>query len=213
MMRPSERGITPTMARARTKEAATNDVSPEVAETSAKLNQHLGVPEMRENPVKRKETPMRAGWDRIVESVFVDDPWPIYEELEEKLKLGDRRTDRDSISEQIDEAETNMRLAHKLYATAEVEHRRWKLDNLLVFSAMYTQANAVLQAEKDAKQRNKAITDEDVTNMAVVLYPDEYQAQEVRKTKVEQMVKSMKNLVEAWTSRCFSLKALREDLR
>ena len=205
------RGITPGMARNRTK-----DVKPEVAETSAQLAGEIEaakLPTMRENQPEKKETPMRPGWDRIVETILVDDPWPVYEQLEADLRLGDRRTDRGSLLEQIDQAETNMRLAHRLYATSEVEQRRWKLENMLIHSAMYHQATAVLQQEKDDKKRSKQITDEDVTNMAVVLYPDEYQAQEVRKTKVEQMVQSMKNLVAAWTSRCFSLKALKEDLR
>lgn len=162
---------------------------------------------------KAVERPIQKGFEKILETLFIEDPWATFQDLEQKLALFDRRTDPGSTLEALDLAETNARSAHRLFCTAKVAHREWELENALVFSAMYAEATASLQQEKDSKARNKAITDADVTHRAVVLFPDEYKAQEVRKTKVEMMVKSMENLADMWKSRVFTLRAIQEAQR
>lgn len=168
---------------------------------------------VRARDQKRAPIPMRPDVERIVEHTFIEDVVPVYERLEASLKLGDRRTDYGSVMKALDEAESNARDAFKLWATASVEHEKWEWENRELFAGMRAEAQAKLQAEKDAKTRNKQITDADVDDMAVLLYPDEYAAQEVRRKRAKRMVDNCKNLLELWQSKCFSLRTQADKLR
>lgn len=195
-------------------------VTPEVEETSKKLDEELeanaraAVREevstefQRPNNKAAEEKPLDPEFGRIVETILVDHPWEIYQQLENALRIGDKRTDHGSVNKSLDEAESNCRLAHRLWCTARVEYERWRLDNEVVFGAMRAEATSVLQREKDQKLRNKQITDADVESMCSSLYPEQYRAQEVSRKKVEFMVKSMEHLNECWLSRCRSLQTI-----
>lgn len=148
------------------------------------------------------------GFLRIVGAVVIDDPWSTYKQLEEQLVIGDKRGDYGTVAKRLDEAETNARLAHKLWQSAIVERKRWEYDRQVVFSAMRTEANRSLQEEKDKGQRNKAITDADVEARIATLYPDDYRTQELKRERVKAMVASMENLCELWMSRCRTLNTM-----
>lgn len=177
-------------------------------DSNARAEARKSVEFERPNNTKAVESPLDPEFDQIATTIIIDHPFEVYQRLEVALKVGDRRSDHGSVNQALDEAETNCRLAHRLWTTARIEYERWRLDNEIVFGAMKIEATAVLQREKDQKLRNKQITDADVDAMCAVLYAEQWRAQEVKRKKVELMVRSMENLNECWLSRCRSLQAM-----
>lgn len=178
-----------------------------IEETSRELQEEL---EDIQFEVARppKGSALDPGFAKIVASHHLDDPFSEYQELEAALKVQDKRNDHGSIMSALNDAETNARRAFRLYFASSIERRRWHLDNALVLGAMREQATRKLQAEKEAKIRNKMITDADVEGMAAILFPDEWREQQLTAEKVERTEKSMAHLAEMWASRCKSLNAM-----
>jgi hypothetical protein len=158
---------------------------------------------------KAQEEPLPGGFSKIVESIFIAEPYEVYLALEKKLKVGQEgRAIHASVNAALDEAESNARTAHKLWMSARVERDRWERANAIIFSAMRTEATHALQHEKDKGTRNKQITDADVDNAASAMFKDEWLSQQNKRKRVEAMEKSMENLNELWISRCRSLQAM-----
>lgn len=198
-----------------TKTTITTHGDPEkVAETSKKLQEELDRNQPKSERIEfdranaPKEKPLDPQFERIVESVFVDKPFEIYQALEAKLRVGDQRTDHGSVNKALDEAESNARLAYKLYCTAKIERERWEMDNDVIFGAMRAEATRLLQREKEQGLRSKQITDADVDSTCATMFADEWRHQQTKRKKVDLMVKSMENLSELWLSKCRSLNAM-----
>ena len=148
---------------------------------------------------KANEEPVPEDMQRIVDAVFIEDPWPIYQKLEKSLRVGEKRSDRGVTEAHLDEAETNARLAHRLWITAKVARDQWEAENQVVFGAMRAEATAQLQREKDQGTRSKQITDADVNMMCAAMFQDEWVSQESRRKKFEAMVENMKHLADVMT--------------
>lgn len=148
--------------------------------------------------------PLRPDVQRIVDSTFVEDVWPAFERAEAFLKQSSRG-ERGHLEELLDAGEAVAREMHRVWMTAEYEMGCWQRENEVLFSSMRLEADRALQAEKDSKQRNKAITDNDVRMMAAQLFGDEWSAQEARKQKVELGLQSAKNLFELVVQRIKTL--------
>lgn len=161
----------------------------------------------------RGEDPLNPRVQRIVDSVFIDDPDVVYARVEASLRVGEKRTDYATLMRALDEAETNARDAHRLMITAKLEVERWELENKPIFAAMREQARDAIQLEKDKKQRSKAVTDADVEDMAAIMFPDEYAAQQLKQRRADLAVKSMEDLVAKCDSRCRSLQTMLSKLR
>jgi hypothetical protein len=148
------------------------------------------------------------GFQRIVESVYVDDVKAAYDRLEAELEVGDARTDYGTVMQHLDRAERNARMAHRLWQTAIVEFKRWELDNEVVSSGMRLEATRSLQREKESGLRAKQITDADVESRVADLFPDEWRSQQWQRNRLKGMVASMENLSEVWLSRCRTLNTI-----
>lgn len=159
------------------------------------------------------EIPIGEAFSTIIDTIFVDDPAGVYQKLENALTVGVNRSEHGFLQEALDNAESNARLAHRLWTTASLERQRWELENEVVFAAMRRTANEVLERERAQKVRSKTITESDVDSMCAALYPDEYRAQELRRGKVKAMEESMRNLADLWKSRCGSLQTMLSKLR
>ena len=157
---------------------------------------------------KRDPVPLDPGFERIVESIFIEKPFETYQKLEAALKIGDDRGEHSALNRSLDNAETNARLAHRLWMTAKVERERWEIENGIIFGGMKHEAMKTLQHEKDQGLRSKQITDSDMETMCMVLFPDQYKKQEIMRKKVKATEESMSNLTEMWISRCRSLQAM-----
>lgn len=195
-------------------ECAVEAAAEAIAETSAKLAGELDTNARPTGHVtfdsanRAKESPLDPDFERIVETIFVEQPLEMYTKLEKALRVGDGRADHGSVNKSLDEAESNARLAFRLSITAKLERDRWERENDVVFAGMRAEATSVLQREKDQKLRSKQITDADVESACAALFPDEWRHQEHKRRKVELMVKNMENLAEMWASRCRSLQAM-----
>lgn len=154
-------------------------------------------------------SPLDAGLERIVERVFVDaDLDAVYGRLEKSLRVGEKWEQAGALAKALDDAESNARLAHRLYLTAKIEHERWELENEVKFSSMRGEATRALQREKDEGKRSKQITDADVTSTCAQMFGDEWVAQETRRRRVDAAEKSLAHLSEIWMSRCNTLRVL-----
>lgn len=195
-------------------------------ETSAKLKEEMKATEREEQAktVTRariefgsanaaKKSGMRADIVRVVDTVFVNDIEPAYKRLVDELMLGELRKDRDKIIWALDRAQENARLAGTLYVTIKREREAWEKRNEPLFGAMKLKANERLQEEKDNKQRNKAITDSDVTAMCAAIFGDEWIIQEKERSDYKLAEESFKNLAECWRDRANDLRSILSALR
>lgn len=160
-----------------------------------------------------KKTPMSEGFARIVERIYIDHPEDAFDRLVKGLKLGEKRADYGSVIKAVDEAEDNAREAHALYVTALRDRESYEKCNEHLFGVMRLEATAVLQKEKDNKERNKTITNADVDAMCAVLFGDEWMKQEIERNNFKRAEDTVKNLSERWDSRCRSLQTLASKLR
>jgi hypothetical protein len=183
--------------------------------TAEKLKKELDANEPKrrdhvefERANRKGPVPLNEGFERIVETLFVEKPFETYQKLEAALKVGDDRGDHSALNRSLDNAESNARLAHRLWMTAKVERERWEIENGIVFGAFKHEAMKTLQHEKDQGLRSKQITDADMETMCMVLFPVEYKEQEIKRKKVKATEESMANLAEVWLSRCRSLNAM-----
>lgn len=132
----------------------------------------------------------------------------MYKELEKKLQVGDGRHEHGHIVVALDAAESNFRLAHRLYTTSRIIRQTWELDAETTNAKLRSEATAILSKEKEEGKRSKQITDGDVVATMASLFHDEWRAQEEKKIRWVAIEKSLENLVEAWASRCRSLQAM-----
>lgn len=162
------------------------------------------------NANKAAELPIPAGFARITERlVRLDgDPEAEYERLEAALRVGEDRAERGAVLKALDEAETNARAAHRLWQVARLEVEAWELKNAPIFGAMRGEATRALQREKESGSRNKTITEADVEAMCAVLHPDEWSAQQARRSRAAAMVKSLEHLCEVWNRRIQTLQTM-----
>lgn len=152
--------------------------------------------------------------EQIVTKVFRQDVLKAYDRLEQALKIeAADLSDRGVLMVHLNNAEENVREAHRLYMVAKLEKERFDADHAKVKGAMWTEATSFLQAEKDNGRRNKAITDADVSAKCAEMHPDEWRYASMRETQAKLVVSHMENLVDVWRSRCSSLRALLEARR
>ncbi len=108
-----------------------------------------------------------ADFNSIVESIYSVDIAADYARLEKGLVVTEDEGDRGTLRKYLNQAEDNARNAHRLYLAAKLQAEIIKREDEPVVAAMRREATAMLQAEKDDGKRNKAITDTDVSGLAV----------------------------------------------
>ena len=151
---------------------------------------------------------LSASFAAITETVFeLADPMTEYEVLEKALKLDDALAPA-VLQAALNDAEDNARRAHRLYVIARADYERFESESRPVIEGMRDAANRELQAEKDNKQRSKAITEDDVIGRASVLFPDEWRSVHNRHVKAEGMLDHLKVLANLWAQRCYSLSTM-----
>jgi len=156
---------------------------------------------------------MHEHFERIVTTQWVKEAFDEYQRLDGLLHIGEERGNYATVNTHMDHAETNSRKAFKLWLAGEIESARFEKDAEVVTAAMWAAATRELQAEKEDGKRNKAITDADVRAMCAQMYPDEYRAIENKRTEVKLMVENLKDLNQAWKSRCKTLQTMLSALR
>ena len=144
-----------------------------------------------------REVPFDAGFEGILETVFVKDTRARYDELMAYLKGKESRSTRD-----LDDVEYMARKAHDLWMTAKRERERWETRNKIHHAALYERAYEQLQQEKKNKERSKVISNEDVETRWALLYPDEYEAQRNKQRDVKLVEESMGNLYAMFEAKC-----------
>jgi hypothetical protein len=160
----------------------------------------------------KPEAKLASGYAAIVERIFVETPEKDYAHLEEDLTIKGEVT-YSALMKQLNQAEDNARLAHRLFSAAKVERERYEIEATAVLAGMRENATRILQREKDEGHRNKAITDADVTAAMSQHYPDEWKAQTMDRVKVKVMVDHLEKLSDLWSSRCRSLATMLSSLR
>lgn len=156
---------------------------------------------------------LRGGTAKILESVFSLEQLEgqalsdIHDELVEALSLREALTPG-NLQARLNMAESNALKAHQLFITAKVDYERFELEMEPIMEKMRDAAMKELQAEKDAKQRSKAITEADIRGRASVMFPDEWAEACIRKIRASSMMDQLARLSKLWEQRCFSLSTL-----
>jgi hypothetical protein len=153
--------------------------------------------------------PSMGAFDRVVERLYRIDVERVYAELEDKLSLGRASEAEPAILvNELDLACSRARDAHLLYVNARVALEGFEIDATILESDMRAQATAVLQAEKSAGQRNKAITDADVESQMGKQFPDQHRATRIGREKAKRAVEHLKAFADLWASRQQALDAM-----
>lgn len=158
---------------------------------------------------------LAGGYERVMERIFVEDPWVTYKEVEAGLRLKRPVGEMDyaTTATALDEAAEIATKAHRLYVSAKVIVARYEGDLEVLLADMRDQATAKLQSEKDAKQRSKAITDADVRSYMASLFADEWRRTEDRLSKARAMMEHLKQWADVMRSRESDLRAIVESMR
>jgi len=156
---------------------------------------------------------INADFARIIETTYAADAFRDYDDLEKNLEVGEDRADYATLREHLDKAEVRARRAHRLFIGSKLERVKWELDSRKVMAGMRVEATTALQGEKDAGDRTKRITNDDVESKMAELFPDEVEAQELTRVKLKGVEESLEHLVRRWDSKCGSLRTLLETLR
>ena len=160
-------------------------------------------------PQDDKHRRLRPDLDRVVTKVFALAEFDQeYDRLEQALRLGEKRVEPAHVLKALDEAESNLMAAARLYQNAKHERERWELENAAVFADMRNSATRSLQKEKADGERTKQITDADVLARIAEQFPDEWADQQLRRDRTERTVSLFSTLLEAWQSRCRTLQTI-----
>lgn len=150
---------------------------------------------------------------RIFETLFEVDIWEDFKRLRSALKIGEKHRDYATLMKALDEAEDNSRAAHGLFINAKLIQEKFDLDASMIESAMRKEATSVLQDEKAAGRRSKAITDADVTAQCASMFADEWAKIQTDKRQHKLTVDDLEHLVSCWNSRCRSLQTMVAKVR
>lgn len=156
---------------------------------------------------------MPSDFERIIEKVMTKTPLADFERVEKAITIGPERNDRGTLTEALDKAEDNARIAHALYCTARFEQERWEIEQETVLASIRTRAVVALEEEKKSGLRTKQITDADVVSKMAALFPDEYRHAQTRAVQVKKMVEHTLKLCELSTNRAASLRVMLEKVR
>jgi len=138
-----------------------------------------------------------GGVDRIVDTLFdLPDAHEEYLAVKASLRLGTRasRADYGTLVDALDAAEDMAERAYRIFVNAKVARDAYDIDAQAIEAGMREQANAALQAEKDAKTRSKAITDADVVAYMAAKFPDEWRDVTARRGRARRTISYLENL-------------------
>lgn len=154
-----------------------------------------------------KEKPMPELMRKVIESSFLPYEHLLSEhkELEELLDSSKKVGHQAAL---LESAETCARRAFKLWISFKQMTLEWEMDNRIVFSSMREEATKALHREKEQGYRSKQITDADVNNMIATMFPDEWRAQEIKRSLAHGTEKSLEHLVEMCNFKVKSLGTL-----
>lgn len=152
-------------------------------------------------------------FERILTFVYMVDAAKDFEEIVSEMEIGDQRGDYGTVRMHQDKAEDRARRAHALYLSAKLEKVKFDASVDVVEGAMRAEATNILENEKAAGERKKAITESDVAAKMCELHPDEYQHNKVRRAQVDGLVDHMLRLAELWKGRAYSLASAVTALR
>jgi hypothetical protein len=149
-----------------------------------------------------------VAFTHIRESTFsLADPEGEFRYLESRLALTEALTPG-NLQSALNIAEDCARRAHRLYVVARADFERFEIECEAIVEGMRSEANRELQAEKDRKERSKAITDADIRGRAAILFPDEWALVSERKVKAQGMLDHLKRFADLWQQRCYSLSTM-----
>lgn len=148
-------------------------------------------------------------FDRVVELVFDEsvDVEAEYVELERALDI-EQALSAQVVKEELSKAEKRAFRAHRLYVTAKLELERYEIDVGVAVGAMRERAVIELSKEKDDGARKKQITEQDVTDRCVTLFPDEWRQVQNDRERSKRTVELLGKLSELWFKRSYSLSAM-----
>lgn len=143
------------------------------------------------------------GLERIAERLYKINIAETAQHLAEEIRVGNKRSDYATLQRVVDDAVANAKAANALYLNAKALFEEWEAEAAIVMAPMRSEATAALQAEKNAGERNKLISNADVEAKMAALYPDEFKAHAVKRAKLKGTVEHLQNDSELWAKqRC-----------
>lgn len=165
--------------------------------------------EVKRPSAKGRQLPLLSKrYLRMVEMTYdLPEPDLLFERLYDDLELDNALTPG-NLQAELNKAEKNALLAHKLYINTKVDHVVFEIEMDGVMGAMRDDATRELQAEKDEGTRSKMITEGDIREYVAWKFADEWSEINTRKVKAENMLKHVQRLADLWQQRCRSLASM-----
>lgn len=147
-----------------------------------------------------------AGFDRIVRSVFAIDPVADFDTVQHALEP--KGTDPAILIDALDHSETAARTAHRLLVNAQLAYEQAKQECETTESALRERARKTLEEQKEAGERKKAITNDDVTSEMARQFPVDVAANNTRLLKARGTVEHLERLADLTKTRIRTLDTL-----
>lgn len=148
---------------------------------------------------------------RIVDVLFdMPDPMEVYSRVRKALSFGGRASSMGygALVDALDEAEANAADAFQLLCDAKVTHDRFEMDAQVISGALREKSIMDLQAQKNAGERSKAITNDDITAVMAAKFHDEYRDLESRRSRAKRTVAALESLADLARERARDLRAM-----
>ena len=162
--------------------------------------------------VSAQQPGLSAPFEQLVESFFHEDIAASYGRVEKSLRLGEDRTDYAAVSEALDEAEDNARIAHRLFINAKLEQRRFEVEKEVLEAGMWSEARECLEQER-AGTKSRAPTLDDVRYKLAQLYPDGVARLRLGEEKEKRACDHLEQLADLAKGRCRTLQTILMTMR
>lgn len=151
--------------------------------------------------------------ERVITTIFAVDFGKEHDRLIKEMRIGEKRTDRGTVSKAADDAEENARIAFDMYCAAYAEQKGWEAEVELIEAPMRSEAVAELENDKKNGLRSKQITDADVTAKMAAIHPDEFRHIARRRVEMKLLVERSERIADLWMSRCSKTRSFLDKVR
>lgn len=148
-----------------------------------------------------------GGFDSIIETIFDNSEIDIgkeYGEIEASFKIKDALTIT-GLRVAASRGEEIAFRASRLWVMARVEHEAYLRDTTMMISWLKESAKEKLEEMKATGKITKQITENDVVDKVMSMYPDQWNDVQRRKDKAENMLRHLENMVKIARSRPHTL--------
>lgn len=157
-----------------------------------------------------RDRQMRPDFERITSTLLEIDMDEVAQRVRKSLTVGEKRSEHGILHLANDDAHTNAFDGYRLAILADLELRRWELDNQIKTAGLWKEAEEQLALDgvKKGSATNKAIEQK-----IALLHPEDWLATETKRASYKATVAIVERLAKEAGDRPATLRAMLDNLR